>query len=120
VITKAVHKDKNNPQVLAGRGQHAPKARLSQEAPIWSLMRPIGAILGSVAPSPLGSGLLNALLAVTADGQKFSTIWIGFIMIGYAVYQVRRASVLTAGEHAHLEPMMQTSHEIVGMIEKEG
>jgi len=120
VITKAVHKDKNNPQVLAGRGQHAPKARLSQEVPIWSLMRPIGAILGSVALLQLGSGLLNTLLAVTADGQKFSTIWIGFFMPGYAVYQVRHVSVLTAGEHAHFEPMVQTSHEIVGMIEKEG
>lgn len=52
---------------------------------MWSLMRPIGAILGSVALLQLGSGLLNTLLAVTADGQSFSTIWIGFIMSGFFV-----------------------------------
>jgi|GEM_PF-2519078 hypothetical protein len=49
---------------------------------MWSLMRPIGAILCSVALLQLGSGLLNTLLAVTANGQSFSTIWIGFIMSG--------------------------------------
>jgi MFS family permease len=37
----------------------------------------------------------------------------------FAVYQVRHVSVLTSGEHVHFEPMVQTSHEIIEMIEKE-
>ncbi len=52
---------------------------------IWSLMRPIGAILGSVALLQLGSGLLNTLLAVTANEQGFSTAVIGMIMSGFFV-----------------------------------
>ena len=55
------------------------------EVLIWSLMRPIGAILGSVALLLLGSGLLNTLLALSADEQGFSTTWIGFIMSGFFV-----------------------------------
>ncbi len=52
---------------------------------IWTLVRPIGAILGSVALLQLGSGLLNTLLAVTADEQGFSTALIGIIMSGFFV-----------------------------------
>ncbi|WP_449287101.1 MFS transporter [Marinobacter sp. PE14] len=48
-------------------------------------MRPIGAILGSVALLQLGSGLLNTLLAVTANEQGFSTAVIGMIMSGFFV-----------------------------------
>lgn len=43
-----------------------------------------------------------------------------FLLTAYTVYQARHVSVLTAGKHEHFEPMVQTSHEIVGMIEKEG
>lgn len=57
----------------------------SQEVCIWSLMRPIGAILVSVALLQLGSGLLNTLLAVTANEQGFSTARIGVIMSGFFV-----------------------------------
>ena len=46
-------------------------------------MRPIGAILASVALLQLGSGLLNTLLAVTANEQGFSTARIGVIMSGF-------------------------------------
>ncbi|TGD72833.1 MFS transporter [Mangrovimicrobium sediminis] len=38
---------------------------------------------------------------------------------GFTLYQMRRVSVLPAGEHAHFEPMVATSHEVLGMIEKE-
>ena len=48
-------------------------------------MRPIGAILASVALLQLGSGLLNTLLAVTANEQGFSTARIGVIMSGFFV-----------------------------------
>ncbi|CAN0582730.1 unnamed protein product, partial [Ectocarpus sp. 12 AP-2014] len=48
-------------------------------------MRPIGAILVSVALLQLGSGLLNTLLAVTANEQGFSTARIGVIMSGFFV-----------------------------------
>lgn len=48
-------------------------------------MHPISAILGSVALLLLGSGLLNTLLALTANEQGFSTNWIGTIMSGYFV-----------------------------------
>ncbi len=38
---------------------------------------------------------------------------------GFTLYQVRRVSVLKAGEQAHFEPMVATSHEVLEMIEKE-
>ncbi|WP_232426611.1 hypothetical protein [Teredinibacter turnerae] len=37
----------------------------------------------------------------------------------YAVLQIRRVSVLPAGENAHFEPMVQTSAEVLEMISKE-
>ena len=41
------------------------------------------------------------------------------LLAAYAIYQVRHVSVLTTGEPAHFEPMVQTSHEIIEMIEKD-
>jgi MFS family permease len=70
------------------------------------------------ALAPLFAGIIMNL--VGTQGMPLYMAGILFLLTGYAVYQVRHVSVLTAGEHAHFEPMMQTSHEIVGMIEKEG
>lgn len=68
-----------------GRGKTHNKQSKRKEVSIWYLMRPIGAILGSVALLQLGSGLLNTLLAVSASDQFLSTIWVGFIMSGFFV-----------------------------------
>jgi MFS family permease len=70
------------------------------------------------ALAPLFAGVIMTL--VGTQGMPLYMAGILFLLTGYAVYQVRHVSVLTAGEHAHFEPMVQTSHEIVGMIEKEG
>lgn len=37
----------------------------------------------------------------------------------FTIHQIRRVSVLTAGEHAHFEPMVQTSHEVLELRERE-
>ncbi|WP_404802812.1 MFS transporter [Marinobacter halotolerans] len=57
----------------------------SKEVCIWTIVRPIGAILASVALLQLGSGLLNTLLAITANEVGFSTARIGVIMSGFFV-----------------------------------
>lgn len=67
--------------MLAGTVSHGH----TMEVLIWSNMRPISAILGSVALLLLGSGLLNTLLSLSAAEQGFSTTWIGIIMSGFYV-----------------------------------
>jgi len=52
---------------------------------MWSLLRPIRALLGSVALLLLGNGLINTLLTLRGAGEGFSTTLIGMIMSGYFV-----------------------------------
>ena len=89
--------------------------------------------------SKLGFGLseVGLLMSLTIVGAALAPLLVGLIMnlVGpqgmpvymavvlgllatYAIYQVRHVSVLTAGEQAHFEPMAQSSHEIVEMIER--
>ncbi|MEH6355188.1 MAG: MFS transporter [Marinobacter sp.] len=70
------------------------------------------------ALAPLFVGLIMNLVGI--QGLPLYMAGILFLLTAYSIYQVRHVSVLTAGEHAHFEPMVQTSHEIVEMIEKEG
>lgn len=69
------------------------------------------------AIAPLLVGVLMNLVGV--QGLPFYMAGTLSLLTAYAIYQVRHVSVLVAGEQAHFEPMMQTSHEIVAMIEKE-
>lgn len=52
---------------------------------MWSLLRPIRALLGSVALLLLGNGLINTLLTLRGASEGFSTTLIGMIMSGYFV-----------------------------------
>lgn len=52
---------------------------------MWSLLRPIRALLGSVALLLLGNGLINTLLTLRGADEGFSTSLIGLIMSGYFV-----------------------------------
>lgn len=52
---------------------------------MWSLLRPIRALLGSVALLLLGNGLINTLLALRGANEGFSTTLLGLIMSGYFV-----------------------------------
>lgn len=62
-----------------------------------------GAIMNVIGPQGLPLYIALVLAALTM----------------FATREIRRVSVLTAGEHAHFEPMVQTSHEVLEMIEKE-
>lgn len=48
-----------------------------------SLLRPIRALLGSVALLLLGNGLINTLLTLRGTSEGFSTTLVGIIMSGY-------------------------------------
>lgn len=50
-----------------------------------SLLRPIRALLGSVALLLLGNGLINTLLTLRGTSEGFSTTLVGIIMSGYFV-----------------------------------
>jgi len=69
------------------------------------------------AVAPLLAGIIMNLIGI--HGMPIYMSVILFLLTAYAVYQVRHVSVLVAGEHSHFEPMMQSSHEIVEMINKE-
>ena len=68
------------------------------------------------ALAPLIVGVIMNL--VGPQGMPLYMAGILGVLTLYAIYQVRHVSVLTAGEQAHFEPMAQTSHEIVEMIER--
>lgn len=73
---------------------------------------------GGAALAPIIVGLLMNVM-----GAQGMPVYIAAVLAAlalYAVYQVRHVSVLTAGEPVHFEPMVQTSHEIIEMIDKEG
>jgi hypothetical protein len=69
------------------------------------------------ALAPMFVGVMMHLVGIQGM-PVYMAIILGLLTL-YAIYQVRRVSVLTAGEQAHFEPMMQSSHEIVELIEKE-
>jgi len=69
------------------------------------------------ALAPIIVGLLMNWVGI--QGMPIYMAVILTILALYAWYQVRHMSVLTTGEAAHFEPMVQTSHEIIEMIEKE-
>ncbi|WP_242495626.1 MFS transporter [Salinicola tamaricis] len=52
---------------------------------MWSLLRPLRALLGSVALLLLGNGLINTLLTLRGASEGFPTALIGLIMSGYFV-----------------------------------
>ena len=68
------------------------------------------------ALAPLLVGLIMNL--VGPQGMPVYMAVVLGLLATYAIYQVRHVSVLTAGEQAHFEPMAQSSHEIVEMIER--
>lgn len=70
------------------------------------------------ALAPLLVGFIMSLVGI--QGMPLYMAGILFLLAAYAVYQFRHVSTLVAGEQAHFEPMMQSSHEIVEMIDKEG
>ena len=70
------------------------------------------------ALAPLFVGIMMNVVGI--QGMPAYMAVILSVLALYAVYQVRHVSVLTSGEQVHFEPMVQTSHEIVEMIEKEG
>tara|TARA_R110001592_G_scaffold181747_1_gene424587 strand:- start:1070 stop:2287 length:1218 start_codon:yes stop_codon:yes gene_type:complete len=69
------------------------------------------------ALAPMFVGMIMNVVGI--QGMPIYMAVILGLLACYAMYQVRHVSVLTAGEHAHFEPMMQSSHEIVVLIEKE-
>nr|WP_150912398.1 MFS transporter [Marinobacter halotolerans] len=96
----------------------------------------VAQLLDQLHPDEVVSGSTD-MLVLHGAGAAVAPLLVGFIMtlVGpqgmplymavilglltlYAIYQVRHVSVLTAGEHAHFEPMAQSSHEIVEMIER--
>lgn len=97
----------------------------------------VAQLLDQLHPDEVVSGSTD-MLVLHGGGAALAPVFVGLLMDGvgiqgmpvymavilaslalYAVYQVRHVSVLTAGEPAHFEPMVQTSHEIIEMIEKE-
>ncbi|MDI9244245.1 MFS transporter [Marinobacter sp. CHS3-4] len=68
------------------------------------------------AVAPLLVGAIMNLVGL--QGMPFYMATVLAVLAVYAIYQVRHVSVLTAGEQAHFEPMAQSSHEIVEMIER--
>ncbi|WP_110669660.1 MFS transporter [Salinicola halophilus] len=52
---------------------------------MWSLLRPIRALLGSVALLLLGNGLINTLLTLRGTDEGFSTTLLGLVMSGYFI-----------------------------------
>ncbi len=71
-----------------------------------------------------GAALAPLLAGVVMNivGLQGMPLYIALVQAGlgaFAVSQIRRVSILPAGEHAHFEPMMQTSHEVLGMMEKD-
>ena len=52
---------------------------------MWSLIAPIGSLLGGVALLLLGNGLLNTLLTLRGVAEGYSTSMLGLIMSGYFV-----------------------------------
>ncbi|WP_250830208.1 hypothetical protein [Marinobacter sediminum] len=68
------------------------------------------------ALAPLLVGAIMNLVGI--QGMPFYMAVVLGLLAAYAIYQVRHVSLLTTGEHAHFEPMAQTSHEIVEMIER--
>ena len=96
----------------------------------------VAQLLDQLHPDEVVSGSTD-MLVLHGAGAAVAPLLVGFIMnlVGpqgmplymaailgllatYAIYQVRHVSVLTAGEQAHFEPMAQSSHEIVEMIER--
>lgn len=69
------------------------------------------------ALAPMIVGLIMNVIGI--QGMPIYMASILGVLTLYAAYQVRHVSVLTAGEQAHFEPMVQSSHEIVELIEKE-
>lgn len=69
------------------------------------------------AIAPILAGLM--MHAFGAYGLPFYIALVLFLLGGYAVTQIRRVSVLPAGETAHFEPMVQSSPEVLEMITKE-
>ncbi|WP_018277354.1 MFS transporter [Teredinibacter turnerae] len=69
------------------------------------------------ALAPLLAGSLMNAFGVHALPAYVAAV---LLVLGcYAVLQIRRVSVLPAGENAHFEPMVQTSAEVLEMISKE-
>ncbi|WP_018016409.1 MFS transporter [Teredinibacter turnerae] len=69
------------------------------------------------ALAPLLAGSLMNAFGVHALPAYVAAV---LLVLGcYAVLQIRRMSVLPAGETAHFEPMVQTSAEVLEMISKE-
>ncbi|TYC63928.1 MFS transporter [Marinobacter sp. BW6] len=68
------------------------------------------------ALAPLLVGAIMNLVGI--QGMPFYMAVVLGLLAAYAIYQVRHVSLLTTGEHAHFEPMAQSSHEIVEMIER--
>lgn len=67
--------------------------------------------------APLLAGTVMEVVGVHGLPLYIATV---FGALGlFASYQVRRVSTLTTGEQAHFEPMVQTSHEVLEMIETE-
>ena len=69
------------------------------------------------AVAPLLAGLLMNVIGVHGLPLYISLVLFG--LGSYAVYRVKRVSTLTVGEQAHFEPMVQTSPEVLQMIEVE-
>ena len=67
--------------------------------------------------APLICGTLMNIIGVHGLPLYIAAVLAG--LGGYAVYQVRRVSTLVVGEQAHFEPMVQTSHEVLQMIDVE-
>ena len=72
---------------------------------------------GGAALAPIFVGLLMNTVGI--QGMPLYMAVILALLALYALYQIRHVSVLTVGEPAHFEPMVQSSHEIIEMIEKE-
>ena len=68
------------------------------------------------AVAPLLVGAIMNLVGLQGMPVYMAAVLVALVL--YALYQVRRVSVITAGAPAHFEPMAQSSHEIVEMIER--
>ncbi|GAB1257931.1 MFS transporter [Aurantivibrio plasticivorans] len=69
------------------------------------------------AIAPLIAGVFMNIFG--AHGLSIYIALVLFVLTAYTILQIKRVSVLTAGEHAHFEPMVQTSHQVLEMIERE-
>ncbi len=66
--------------------------------------------------APMLAGAAMSLIGV--NGLPFYAALVLTCLGGFALYQVRRVSTLTAGKGAHFEPMMATSHEVLELIDE--